>query len=120
MEIPVAIVENGVEAVEEIRKLESEGYSLQDIYILAHSERRTNTLTDAIETNSIGILEQGIFNQIANIFRSREDELCSQMESMGIPKEIEKHLLKELNQGRLLIIAQPSEPDDPYHFYPLM
>lgn len=84
MEIPVRIVENGVEAVEEVRKLKRAGYLPHEIYVLAHSERRTNTITEATETNTIGFLEQGIFNQIANVFRSRESELRSQMESMGV------------------------------------
>lgn len=51
---------------------------------MAHSKDHSENLTNAMNTNDIGVAEQGIVNSIANVFRSRGDELRSKMESLGL------------------------------------
>jgi len=62
-------------------------------------------LSDALDTNEIGVTEQGIFDSIANVFRSRGDELRSKMESLGLTDTEAQQFEKELDRGRVLVVA---------------
>ena len=54
-----SIVENAVQAKAEIEKLEMQGYSRDDIYIFAHYKQREEDISDALDTEEVGIKEQG-------------------------------------------------------------
>ncbi|WP_224654502.1 general stress protein, partial [Escherichia coli] len=49
------IVENAVQAKKEIEQLETQGYTHDDIYIFAHDKKRTENITDALDTESVGM-----------------------------------------------------------------
>ena len=44
------IVENAVQAKAEVEKLETEGYSRDDVYIFAHYKQREEDISDALKT----------------------------------------------------------------------
>jgi hypothetical protein len=100
------VVENGVQATETIKNLEAQGYSKDDIYLFAHDTNRSMHLTDHTDTNNIGLKEEGIFDKLANAFRSRGDELRTRMTSLGVTQNEAMRLEEELDEGRVVIVAQ--------------
>jgi hypothetical protein len=105
----VKVVENGVEAKKAVDQFIREGFTSDDVYILAHDEERSKHLTEGIDTGNIGIAEQGIFDSMANVFRTRGDELRSKMESLNLSETEADQLEKEMDKGRVVVIATSRE-----------
>ncbi|HAQ06520.1 MAG TPA: general stress protein [Bacillus bacterium] len=101
----VEIVENGVQATEIINSLEAAGFAKENIYIFAHDEDRSKHLKDATDTGSMGFKEQGFFDSIGNMFKSRGDELRNKFEAIGLSKQEADQYEKELDKGRLVLVA---------------
>jgi hypothetical protein len=99
------VVENGVQATETIKNLEGQGYHKDEIYLFAHDSTRSKHLTDHTDTNNIGIKEEGIFDKMANSFRSRGDELRTRMTSLGVTQNEAMRLEEELDKGKVVIVA---------------
>ncbi|ATO49437.1 MULTISPECIES: general stress protein [Brevibacillus] len=104
----VHVVENGVQVKEVIQQFDRLGYAPDHIYVLAHDEKRTHTLAETTEAEEIGVSEEGVFGSIANLFRSRGDELRSKMESLGLSKSEAERYERELDNGRVLVVAKPN------------
>ncbi|GAA0137348.1 general stress protein [Paenibacillus sp. YSY-4.3] len=100
------VVQNGVHAVEAVNELRSAGYTKDNIFVLAHEQDRTERIADTSDANEIGIKEEGIFDAIANLFRSRGDELRAKIESLGFTKSEAAFYEKELDLGKVLVIAR--------------
>lgn len=100
------IVENAVQAKKEIEELTVQGYTHDDIYIFAHDKNRTENITNALETESVGIKEQGFLDSMKNMFTSRGDELRSKMEAAGLTAVEAADAEKELDHGKLVLIAK--------------
>lgn len=98
-------VENVVQAKEEVEKLVATGYSHDDIYIFAHDEKRGKDITEGLETEKVGLAEEGVLNKLKNLFSSRGDELRSQMQSVGLTEDEAATAETELDQGKLVIIV---------------
>jgi hypothetical protein len=101
----VKVVENGVEAKKVIEQFLNQGYTKDEVYLLAHDKDRSEDLTDALDTQDIGIAEQGVFDSMANVFRSRGDELRSKIESLGLSNTEAQQFEKDLDQGRVVVVA---------------
>src|SRR4051794_21089342 len=101
----VKIVENGVQAKQEIEQLTMQGFKKDDIYLFAHDKSRSENLTDSLDINDVGVEEQGIFDSITNVFRTRGDELRSKLESLGISTAEAEHYEEELDHGRCVVVA---------------
>jgi hypothetical protein len=101
----VKLVENGLQAKQEIEQFLNQGFTKDEVYLLAHGKERSEDLTDALDTNEIGINEQGFFDSIANVFRSRGDELRAKMESLGLTDREAQQFEKELDRGRVMVVA---------------
>ncbi|CAM3144343.1 general stress protein [Filibacter tadaridae] len=99
-------VENAVQAKKEIENWVTQGYTHDDIYIFAHDKKRSEDITDALDTEKVGIKEQGFIDGMKNMFTSRGDELRSKMEAAGLSTEEAANAEKELDQGRLILIAK--------------
>lgn len=104
----VIIVENGVEAKEQIQQFIDQGFTKEEIYLLAHDNNRSNDLTSALNINDIGVAEQGFFDSIANVFRTRGDELRSKLESLGVSASDAEQYERELDQGKVVVLATKS------------
>lgn len=100
------VVENGVQATDTINNLEVQGFSKDDIYLFAHDTDRSEHLTENTDTKNIGMKEEGIFDKMANTFRSRGDELRSKMTSLGVPEAEANRLEEELDRGKVVIVTQ--------------
>jgi hypothetical protein len=101
----VKAVENGVEAKKAIEQFLNQGFTKGEVYLFAHDKNRSEDLTDATNTNDIGVGEQGFFDSMANVFRSRGDELRSKMKSLGLSDLEAQKYEEELDQGRVVVIA---------------
>lgn len=104
----VKIVENGVQAREGIQLFMAQGYTTEEIYLLAHDEKRTDDLTEALGTSEVGLEEQGIFGSLANVFRSRGNELRAKLESLGLTEAEADEYEKELDLGKVILVASKS------------
>lgn len=99
------VVENGVQAVEEAKNLRNTGYGFEDIYVLAHKKDITEKIAETANAKEVGVKEEGMFDSVANFFRSRGDELRSKITSMGFTKEEADFYESELDLGKVLVIA---------------
>ncbi|MFO1445158.1 general stress protein [Bacillus sp. Bva_UNVM-123] len=103
--VNVKVVENGVEAKKEIEQFIMQGFHKHEIYLLAHDEHRSKDLSDSLDINDIGIEEQGVFDSIANVFRSRGDELRSKFESLGLSTAEAERYEEESDHGKCVVVA---------------
>ena len=101
----VKLVENGLQAKQEIEQFLNQGFTKDEVYLLAHGKERSEDLTESLDTNEIGVHEQGFLDSIANVFRSRGDELRSKMESLGLSDTEAQQFEKELDRGRVMVVA---------------
>lgn len=101
-------VENVVQAKAEVERLETQGYTRDDIYVFAHYKKRGKDISDALDTEEVGIEEQGFIDSMKNMFSSRGDELRNKMEAAGLSAEEASDAEEELDKGKLVIIAKRS------------
>lgn len=99
------VVENAVQAKEAVEAFKMEGVDTKNIYIFAHDKDRTDHITDALDAKEVGMKEQGIFDSVSNLFRSRGDELREKMQAVGLSKQEAETYERELDEGKLLIVA---------------
>jgi hypothetical protein len=99
------IVENVVQAKGAIEELTREGYTEKQIYIFAHDKHFSEDITDATNTQDVGIKEQGVVDALGNFFRSRGDELRDKMMAVGLNQAEANRYEEELDKGRLVLIA---------------
>ncbi|MEC0243740.1 general stress protein [Paenibacillus dokdonensis] len=100
------VVENGIQAVEEVNQLRSSGYVYDDIFVLAHDGDRSERIAETANADKIGIKEEGMFDALANLFRSRGDELRAKITSLGFTEAEAQFYEKELDLGKVLVIAK--------------
>jgi hypothetical protein len=105
----IKLVRNEEEANLAIRELMNKGCLADNIYALAYSKERTDTIADAADINRVGMTEQGVVTTVANLFRSRGDELIAKMKSLGLSDPEAEHYEKMLAEGDILVITWPSE-----------
>ncbi|WP_423800087.1 general stress protein [Neobacillus sp. SAB-20_R2A] len=104
----IKVVENGVQAKREIDDLIMQGYSKNEIYLLAHDKNRSEDLSDSLDIKDIGVAEQGVLESVANVFRTRGDALRAKLESLGMsPLEAERYE-EELDRGKVVVVAGKS------------
>jgi hypothetical protein len=101
----VHVVENGVQAKEKIDHLLTSGYSQDNIYLFAHDKDRSEHLTENTDTEPVGMKEQGFFDSVGNMFKSRGDELRSKMSSLGLTDEEAGRYEKDLDKGKVVLVA---------------
>ncbi|KKI93490.1 general stress protein [Bacillus sp. SA1-12] len=104
----VKVVQNAVEAREAIGQLITQGFSKDEVFVLAHDKDFSENLTRATNTEKISVEEQGVFDSVANVFRSRGDELRSKIQSLGVSDVGAQQLEEELDRGRIVVVAAKS------------
>jgi predicted deacylase len=100
------LVNNGLEAFDVVNDLHRQGYTEKEIYVLAHESDRTNQLAGAAEANQVGIAEEGMFETVANLFRTRGDALRNKIEAMGFDRNEASMYETELDNGKVLVMAR--------------
>jgi|GEM_PF-4095032 len=111
MDSRVKLVTHEEQAIEEIRAFRREGYALEEIYVLAHDDKTTEGLSSLMDTNKVGLYEEGIANTFANLFRSKGDQLRSKMTSLGLTESDADHYEKELDMGKIMVMVWFDETD---------
>jgi hypothetical protein len=101
----VHTVDNINEAREQISRYKSLGYDKDHLYVLAHDKDRTKRIAEKTDAEQIGVYEEGLDTAIANIFRSRGDELRAKLRSMGVSPEEAERLEMEMDKDKIVIIA---------------
>ncbi|WP_282059578.1 general stress protein [Bacillus pumilus] len=89
-------VENSKEAKQTIEQIRS---GKNDIFVFAYDPERS----EHTNAKSMTAVDQGILDQIANVIRTRDDELMAKMMSVGADQELALTLLDELKKGKLVI-----------------
>ncbi|KZZ83778.1 general stress protein [Bacillus sp. SJS] len=100
------VVENGVQAIEKVKNLEEQGISKNSIFLFAQDEDRSKHLTENTNTSKMKTLDKGLFNTMANAFRSRTEELTSKMAALGVSQNEALKFEEELANGRIVILAK--------------
>lgn len=119
----VHTVNTAAEAKEQVQRHIAQGYTRDQLFVLAHDKERTGRLAEKTDTEQIGLEEEGIGTAVANIFRSRGDELRAKMKSVGVGDAEAERLERSLDQDKIVVIAwsgktYESEGDyDPYITY---
>ncbi|WP_068775457.1 general stress protein [Paenibacillus sp. FJAT-26967] len=115
METKVRLASNEEQALREVKNLQAEGYNLDEIYVLTHDSDRTEGVAEMTNTNEIGVSEEGFMNAVANLFRSKGDELRAKIESLGLSESEANTYEKELDKGKILVIAYTDRDGDNYN-----
>ncbi|MVO99978.1 general stress protein [Paenibacillus lutrae] len=115
METKVRLASNEEQALREVKNLQAEGYNLDEIYVLTHDTDRTEGVAEMTNTNEIGVAEEGFMNAVANLFRSKGDELRAKIESLGLSESEANTYEKELDKGKILVIAYTDRDGDNYN-----
>lgn len=105
MKPSVQIVTTAMDALHAVRELNRRGYKQDDIYVLAHDSEQTKELADATDANQISMAEEGVLSSVANVFRSRGEEIRSKLQAIGITEAEAERYEEELDQGRVLVIT---------------
>jgi hypothetical protein len=100
----IKILENAEKALEEIKDLYQTGYEMDDIFVLAHHADVTHKIAAIANTKEIGIAEEGIYQSLANVFKSRGDELRAKFISLGVSEVEATRLEAELDKGHVAVI----------------
>ncbi|MGM0967443.1 MAG: general stress protein [Bacillota bacterium] len=90
-------VENSKEAKQTIEQIRS---GKNDLFVFAYDPERSDTVTEHTNAKSMTAVDQGILDQIANVIRTRDDELMAKMMSVGADQELALTLLDELKKGK--------------------
>ncbi len=110
--VKIQVVENAVEVKNKIESLNSEGFTKHEIFVFAHDKHRSEDITDATHTESIGIKEQGIIESLGNFMNSRGDELRTKMKAVGMNQAEADTYEEELDKGKLVIVASKIAKDN--------
>ncbi|KAA9002104.1 general stress protein [Paenibacillus spiritus] len=100
------LVENGVNAIEEINRLKDGGYTKEEIYVISYDQDREDRIAEAADANEVGRQEEGLLGIVADLFRSRGSELRAKIASLGFSDSEAEFYEKELNQGKVLLVAK--------------
>ncbi|WP_127588563.1 general stress protein [Paenibacillus koleovorans] len=101
----VAVADSIPDAQNKIRQYNSEGFDREHIYVLTHTPEGTEYVAESTGASEIGMAQEGMLNSIANLFRSRGDELRAKMEALDVPESEAERLEEELDQGKIVILA---------------
>ncbi|WP_280157736.1 general stress protein (plasmid) [Priestia aryabhattai] len=101
----IIIAKNGAEAKEAIETFLQGGFTRDDIYLFTYNKENSQNLTNVTDTSDVGLAEQHIFDSIANVFRSREEELRAKMHSLGLSEIEIEQCVEKMDRGDIVIIA---------------
>ncbi|OAS17337.1 general stress protein [Paenibacillus oryzisoli] len=95
-----------------VQQLHSEGFKKDHIYVLTHSAEGTEYVAEFTGAEQISMAEEGLFASIANLFRSRSEELRVKIMALGVPEAEADSLITELEWGKILVLATPHMSDE--------
>jgi hypothetical protein len=99
------VAENLQEARNTVNGLKNEGYLLDDIYVFTYDEKQSEKVIEETDTNDDTIEEDGLIDIMAYFFSSRIEEVHDKMLSLGLSQEDVTGFVKEVENGKFVIIA---------------
>ncbi|GIP33179.1 general stress protein [Paenibacillus sp. J2TS4] len=106
------------EAQEQVNEFLREGYAKDHVYVLTHDRDRTERVADRTDAEQIGVDEEGLGTAVANLFRSRGNELRAQMRALGISPEAAERLEREMDNDKIVVIGWGGEQYDEDRYDP--
>jgi len=94
------------EAIRGVQEIKTKGVPEEDIYILTHKDFRTEKLAEMANANTVGLAEQGLGSSIANVFKSKGDELRLKLEGLGISQPMADDLEKKLEEHQIVMVVK--------------
>ncbi|AEI45978.1 hypothetical protein KNP414_07475 [Paenibacillus mucilaginosus KNP414] len=101
----ISVVHDANEARDQVRLWVLQGHNKEEIYVLAHDDARTDLVADYSDAEKIGMSEEGVWNSIANMFRSQGDELRAKLKALHVPDAEAERLEQELDDGKIVLLA---------------
>ncbi|XGY06100.1 general stress protein (plasmid) [Priestia megaterium] len=83
----------------------NQGFTKDEIYLLAHDKDRSEELTKALDTNDIDVSERGDRDTMKNLFYFHAEEQRSKIQSLGLSDAEVQQYEKELDWGRIVVVA---------------
>ena len=111
MRTKIKLVDHVEQAIRAIRAFRDEGHPLSDIYVLAHDREQTEELSKLTDTNTIGVIEEGMATALANLFRSQGERLRAKMEALEFSAGEAERYEAELDKGRILVLVRCPEEE---------
>src|SRR5690625_1314868 len=90
--------------MEEVKHLDSQGVSKDNLYVLSHEDDSYKRVADSVYAKSLGIGEEGLDSYVNNIFRQKGDELRAQFEELGFDPTEAEVLEGKLDEGKILLL----------------
>ena len=124
MATKVKTVRNVNEAQLQVAKFRRDGYREDQIYVLAYDKDRTERVASRANAEQIGVLEEGFGTAIANVFRTRDEELRAKLRSMGFIASDAERLEMEMENDHIVVIAwggtyyDGNDYDPTIYYYP--
>ncbi|MCP3031682.1 general stress protein [Halobacillus sp. A1] len=100
---------NDEKLMEDIKKLQNNGISSKEIYVLSHDDDRTNRIADNANANTIGLSEQDVKTFVGNIFNKQGDELRAKLQEIGFSEEDAHEYEEDMDEGKVLLIVTSNE-----------
>ena len=107
----VRLVMHEEQTPQEIRYLQNEGYTLEEIYVIAHNDKTTQNLSHLMSEHKVGIHQENIAGAFTNLFRSHGDPLRLKLQSLGLSKHEADQYEKELDLGKIMVMAWIDDND---------
>ena len=94
------------EAIRGIQEIKTKAILEEDIYVLTHEDFRTEKLAEMASANKVGLAEQGLGSTIANVFKSKGDELRAKFEELGFSQPMAENLEKKLEEHQVIVVVK--------------
>ncbi|WP_276913233.1 general stress protein [Aneurinibacillus aneurinilyticus] len=98
--------ENTVQAYRAVNSLQNAGYTKDNMYLFAHDKNISKDLTDTTDTQNMGVSEKGVIDTVANMFKSRGDELRNEFKNLGFTQAEAEQYEARLDQGKVLLVVK--------------
>lgn len=103
--------DNTIQAYQAVNKLQNAGYGKDHMYLFAHDKSISKELTDRTNTESVGVAEKGVVDTVANMFKSRGDELRNEFKNLGFSQSEAERYEESLDQGKVLLVVKDYRDD---------
>ncbi|GED12604.1 general stress protein [Aneurinibacillus migulanus] len=103
--------ENTVQAYQAVNNLQNAGYTRDNMYLFAHDKDISKDLTDRTDTQNMGVSEKGVMDTVANMFKSRGDELRNEFKNLGFTQAEADRYEARLDQGKVLLVVKDYRDD---------
>ncbi|UNL84931.1 general stress protein [Priestia koreensis] len=105
----VKIVDHSEKVERAVHELNAKGYTQSEIYVFSYDKYETTDLKKETSTQSVGMKEQGFFEALSNVFRSRWEEIEAKIISLGVSPDEASRYENELEAGKIVLIAKHND-----------